>query len=316
MEDRYTSMSAPELAGEDSFIRWIIKGENNEQWLQWQQAHPNVAETISEATTIVKSLSIINGPSLSAQEKESLWNRIDSSVAHTASPAKKYSLIKWAMAAAATLALVVWINSIQPQRVYTGAGKHTEVVLPETSVVTVNAGSDISYKKNFDRERIIHLSGEAFFKVKPGSTFKVITDHGTVTVLGTSFNVISRPGWFEVSCYTGKVLVENKAKASVEITPGEKAFIENDKLDEVTFTPGEKPEWMAGKFNFNNQPLSAVVSEFERQFGVEVDLAPGLEDLRYTGLFEKGDRENALYMITWPLHLKSETKGNRVSITR
>jgi ferric-dicitrate binding protein FerR (iron transport regulator) len=162
----------------------------------------------------------------------------------------------------------------------------------------------------------VHLSGEAFFKVNPGSTFKVITDYGTVTVLGTSFNVVARPGRFEVSCYTGKVLVENKSNDKAEIKPGEKVFNENEKLDKDLFVPLEAPDWTSGKFSFTDLPLEAVVAEFERQFGVEVDLATGLENLRYTGVFEKGDQEKALYMITWPLHLKSETKGNRISITR
>lgn len=315
MEDKYKSMSAPELAGEDSFIRWITKEENNPQWLQWKQTNPTGVNVIDEAADIVRSLSNAKEESLTIAAKEELWNRINTAVTRTSASSRKYALIKWGMAAAATLALVIWINSSQPTRIYTSAGNQTEFLLPESSEVTVNAGSDVSYKKNFEKDRVIHLSGEAFFKVNPGSTFKVITDYGTVTVLGTSFNVVARPGRFEVSCYTGKVLVENKSNNKAEVSPGEKVFNEENKLDKVSFIPGEVPEWTKGKYRFTDIPLEAVMAEFERQFDVEVDLSPGLEDIPYSGLFEKGNQDTALYMITWPLRLKSETKGNRISIT-
>ena len=41
MEDRYHLLSAPELAGEHSFIRWVIHGENQTEWIKWQQTYPD-----------------------------------------------------------------------------------------------------------------------------------------------------------------------------------------------------------------------------------------------------------------------------------
>ena len=67
---------------------------------------------------------------------------------------------------------------------------------------------------------------------------------------------------------------------------------------------------------FDNQPLSDVIEELERQYDIRVNLDAGLEDLRYTGLFEAGNLDNALSLITWPLHLKSTIKGKTVTISR
>ncbi len=199
-------------------------------------------------------------------------------------------------------------------------GQQKEITLPEDSKVILNASSAFQYKeKTFDKKRTLHLYGEAFFNVQPGSTFSVKTDYGTITVLGTSFNVIAWPGRFEVSCFTGKVKVETLTDQEIIITPGEKT-VQDQKSKDLTkssfATTNTTPEWMSGKFIFENQPLSVVVAELERQYSVKVKLTPELESLPYTGLFESGDLDTALSLITWPLHLESKIEGKTVTISR
>jgi hypothetical protein len=38
--------------------------------------------------------------------------------------------------------------------------------------------------------------------------------------------------------------------------------------------------------------------------------------MNYTGLFESGDLEQALSLITWPLHLESKTEGTTITTYR
>ncbi len=64
------------------------------------------------------------------------------------------------------------------------------ISLPDASEVNLNAMSTLSFNKsNWDDNRAINLEGEAFFKVAKGKKFDVITEAGTVSVLGTQFNV-------------------------------------------------------------------------------------------------------------------------------
>ena len=89
---------------------------------------------------------------------------------------------------------------------------------------------------------------------------------------------------------------------------------EHDQLIKKTFDASSaSPGWIQGKFTFEDQPLSVVVDELERQYDVTVKLAPGIEDTRYTGLFESGDLEKAVNLIPWPLHLKAEISGKTIS---
>lgn len=319
MEDKYKSLSVTELAAEDAFIRWVIKGENDQQWILWQHNNPERAESIAEARQMIKSISFPI-EQISPDETNELWNRINSSIQQQSQPAsaKTYSIVRWSLATAAMLVLLIWVTTLQSaEKIIARTGEHKEILLPESSQVILNAGSKVIYHESkFADDRELRLDGEAFFEVSPGSKFTVRTDQGTVTVLGTSFNVISRQGRFEVSCYSGKVNVMIDENENQIIIAGERVFEKSHQLKKNTFTPSDKPHWTRGKFTFENQPLSIVIDELERQYNIKTILNKELLDVQYTGLFESGNLQTALYTITWPLHLQYEIKGKSVTIFR
>lgn len=86
----------------------------------------------------------------------------------------------------------------QLQVIQTTANMRRNIVLSDGTHIYMAPGS----KLTFDalafgvKKREMHLTGEAFFNVKhrPDKPFIITTDNGlTVSVLGTSFNVYSRP---------------------------------------------------------------------------------------------------------------------------
>ncbi|HEX3935519.1 MAG TPA: FecR family protein, partial [Puia sp.] len=84
----------------------------------------------------------------------------------------------------------------QPSEVATRNGSRTSLYLPDGTHVWLNAGSRITYNKNFGASaREVDLSGEAFFDVahNPASPFIIHTSRIDIKVLGTSFNVKSYP---------------------------------------------------------------------------------------------------------------------------
>lgn len=323
MENRFTTFTSIQLAGEESFIRWVMHGENEVQWNLLLEQSPELRRKTDEARHIVLTLTTAPALTMPVFETSQLWKRIESSIEAPTVKTKSRTIApiwKWGLAAAASFALMVWFNKITYRDLlYAQAGEKKEINLTDESVVTLNAGSMISYKsQTFTDDRVLRLDGEAFFNVKPGSTFTVKTDYGTVTVLGTSFNVVSREGVFEVNCYTGKVKVQTNKQTEVVITAGERSTEnQSDKtLTKSVFLPAATgPEWLTGKFVFDNQPLSRVISELERQYGIKVNLEKGLEHVTYTGFFESVDLAKALHLITWPLHLKSTVSGKTVTIS-
>jgi len=303
-----------------------MHGAYSREWEEWLRRHTHVQEKSAQARQLVLDMMQLPQSFLNADDENALWNKISNDISvtaiHHAPKTSKTKLIRWmTVAAAAVIALFIWFGTRSiPTTIMAQAGEHQSVQLPESSRIEMNAGSNIVYnKKRFTEDRELTLTGEAFFEVHPGSRFKVNTPKGSVTVLGTSFNVIARPDRFEVTCYTGKVKVENTNKDQLTITPGERCTNNEgtEKLRTHTFVlTAEKPEWTKGKFVFDNQPLKIVVEELERQYNITVKLEPGLEDTTYVGLFESGDLDEALKLITWPLQLKADKKGNTVLIGR
>ena len=326
MKEQYISYSAIQLASEDSFIAWVMHGAYTREWEEWLRQHTHVQEQSAQARQLVIDMMQLPQSMMSADEEKTLWNKISNDISITVSDQTRKTsgtkVIRWmTVAAAAVVALFIWFGTRSNQTtIVAQAGEHPSIQLPESSRIELNAGSNIVYnKKRFKTDRELTLVGEAFFKVHPGSRFTVNTPQGSVTVLGTSFNVIAWPDRFEVTCYTGKVKVENQNKDQLTLTPGERCKNEEGvgKLSTASFTlDTDKPEWTQGKFVFDNQPLKIVVEELARQYNITVKLQPGLEDLPYAGFFESGDLDEALDLITWPKHLKAEKQGNTILIGR
>ena len=221
----------------------------------------------------------------------------------------------WKVAAALIVLLGIsyfYVNSLD-EAVQTDYAQHTEVVLPDASEVQLNAGSDLSYsEKKWDSDRHVNLSGEAYFKVAKGQTFTVETPSGSVTVLGTQFNVLQRDGVFIVSCYEGLVRVEHRGTAH-ELPAGKGYRMVNGDMElfEVTTT---RPFWTADESTFRSMPLSFVLEEFERQYDLEVEIRDVDTRELFTGTFSNTNLELALQSISAPLQLGYSLKGNKVLI--
>ncbi len=323
MREQYKSYSSIQLAGEDVFIAWVRHGAHAREWEEWLQQHTQAKVATEEAKRIVLDLVHLPEYVLSDEEQHGLWDNISFDISLPSPPEAKIKRgwIRWLTVAAAAVVLLIWLNTKStPITILALAGEQKAIQLPESSHIQLNSGSRLIYDaRHFDSDREVKLVGEAFFKVHPGSKFTVITPQGSVTVLGTSFNVIAWPDRFEVTCYTGKVMVENESKDRETITPGERCTTDEESRElQTNLFPlsAESPDWTRGKFVFENQPLKIVVEELERQYNIKVKLAPGLAELKYVGLFDSGDLDKALSLITWPLHLKVEKNGDTVSIVR
>lgn len=80
----------------------------------------------------------------------------------------------------------------QLRLIVTGPGQKKLVTLPDSSLVWLNANSQLEIPEGFGKSaRLVALKGEAFFDVKPsdGLVFRIDVGDVSVNVLGTSFNI-------------------------------------------------------------------------------------------------------------------------------
>ncbi|HEY8403076.1 MAG TPA: FecR domain-containing protein [Flavobacteriales bacterium] len=218
--------------------------------------------------------------------------------------------LTWASAAVAIfLAVLFWPAAPVMQEIT--ALQHEKVVLPDQSVLYLNAGSTARFAQKWDDGREVELSGQGFFEVQPGSSFVVKTTQGQVEVLGTSFDVYTRAQDFRVACYTGKVRVKADAHAE-EITTGQMAaWLDNQwKISDFDV---QRADWRSGEFYFTNEPLANVFNEIARQFNVTIE-TPGLPERMFTGRFSNKNLNQALETVCLPMQLSYQIKGNVVVV--
>jgi len=189
-----------------------------------------------------------------------------------------------------------------------------EVYLPDSSSVILNAKSKVRFSdKKWQKERNIELNGEAFFRVKKGSTFNVKTPQGTVTVLGTEFGVKDWDNYYEVICYEGSVRVISD-KNTVVLQPGSAYRVINGIDKNFTVSNKTEPDWIRGESSFKSVPLNFVIKELERQYEVQVKSTNIDLNQLFTGSFTNNNLEIALESITIPVNLKYEISKNKTVI--
>lgn len=199
------------------------------------------------------------------------------------------------------LALFTLLNNNKIATFSTELAQKELITLPDNSIVNLNELSELEFNKTtWTDNRTLTLKGEAFFDVEKGKRFEVKTNLGSVSVLGTEFNVLVRDSIFKVACYEGLVEVNYNNKA-LKLPAGNAFVLSSGKAKKTTIAIAE-PHWLKNMSVFKNASVASVIKELEEQYNVSVDFPIGLT-MKFTGAFEHNNLSNALKSITQPLNL-------------
>lgn len=203
------------------------------------------------------------------------------------------------LSAAACIAVLLgvgyWMTIARTTQFRTGYAQFQNITLPDGSLVTLNSDASLNYKRfDWDQNRKLNLEGEGWFKVAKGKRFSVSTPTGIVSVLGTQFNVKSREGKMEVSCFEGKVSVAFHGKSAILIK-GEAVVIENGKWSQAGVASAE-PEWMHRQISFKSASIHEITSELQRVYDIRID-SKLKADKTFTGVMPADDLDTALRML-------------------
>jgi len=254
------------------------------------------------------------------KSKEDVWASLEKTITDDQTVQKtntiRFVWLKYSAAASILIAIGLGLFA----RLYTTtvdvpAEQNSQHTLPDGSIVFLNAESSINYHPywwSFNRE--VELNGEAFFEVEKGETFSVLSSMGSVEVLGTSFNIYNRDQTYTVYCKTGKVRVQNQQANEVILKPGQVTNAESLARETTEDLNSEQiMSWRLNKFLYNTTPLTKVLEDFERHYGIKIDVQMNhINELHYTGLFKRDiGAEKALEIVSFSFDLIIEkTKEN------
>lgn len=225
---------------------------------------------------------------------------------------------KWWPASVAASILICcslfFLYTLQPISHDTMVAESLQFSLPDDSEVWLNAKSEISYNKDWENSRDITLNGEAYFEVAKGKKFTVKTPQGTVSVLGTKFNVKQRDDFFEVHCFEGSVaVVYNNTKTILKVND-----VFSSKATKKQDNTLKKPHWIAKKSIFNNTHLNDVLTDISLHYNIEFKNLETLSNstLKYTGSYQyTDDVKTVLDVLTKSLNLTYTLKNKSVYLS-
>lgn len=292
---------------EDLIIKWLDNGLDEKELKAF--------EKLDASSTFMKIDAGMKAFKAPALKKEATYSKIQAATASSQQSFPWRRMIG-GIAALLVIALGVYFSYFQTDTTtfFAQNQEHQEFILPDESKVILNADSEISYvDEEWPTQRKLFLKGEAFFDVEKGSRFTVTTEQGTVTVLGTEFNVKARPDYFEVLCYEGMVGVEfNGRNLKLPAGSGYRIYRNEEMRPEVT--PLEKPTWIAGESSFQSVSFAEIVKELERQYNIEVSYDSSLAKVKLTTSFTQKNLDAALQAITIPLKLSYDLDGINVTL--
>ncbi|RZM05771.1 MAG: FecR family protein [Pedobacter sp.] len=203
----------------------------------------------------------------------------------------------------------------------TPRGGQYQVKLPDGTRVWLNAASSLKFPTVFNTlERVVELSGEAYFEVavdkhKP---FKVISKGQTVAVLGTHFNINAYPD----ELVTSTILIEGSVKVAsgketLILKPGQQTILNNksEKLDLYNVDTQEALAWKQGYFQFNDEDVKSIMRKLSRWYDLEVIYSNDFINQRFSGSvsrFEDASKVMKMLEYTGTVHFKAE--GRRVTV--
>jgi ferric-dicitrate binding protein FerR (iron transport regulator) len=229
----------------------------------------------------------------------------------------------------------------QTAEIYTRPGTRTKVVLPDSSVVWLNAGSKLTYSEPFGvTERTVTLTGEAFFDVVKNSKLFIIQTSGVqIKVLGTAFNVRNYPNEkkIETSLVRGSVEItlDKSPEKKYVLKPNEKLTLNTEENVEINNKKRERlplaivstlhylnsntiaeTSWIENKLVFADESFEDVAKKMERWYGVSIRFKnEKVKVERFTGVFEKETVWQALEALQLTAAFHFTMKDTSITIT-
>lgn len=274
---------------DESFQDWVLHpGQRNVFWETWVQQHPEKNDIVHTARQLVESIRFRNY-SISAQDKEQLWDAVWNGLNDEGTPlvqTRSQWSNAWKYAAAILLGIILasawwWKNTDAPATVlsaHTRLGETRNLLLPDSSQVTLNANSRLLYTTGSKGKREVWLDGQAFFHVRhtaANQKFIVHTyDNLNVEVLGTQFDVNSNGREIVVVLQQGSILLningdKSTQAASLYLQPGEMVRYNKQtgdytkkSVDAVHYT-----SWHTGRLIMDDFTLADAAAFMQQVFG-------------------------------------------------
>lgn len=171
-------------------------------------------------------------------------------------------------------------------------GGQYQVRLPDGTKVMLNAASSLKYPAAFTgRDRVVELTGEAYFEVTPDKLKSFIVNSGKqqVKVLGTHFNVNAYSDELRTitTLEEGSVLVTAGKKSKI-IKPGQETVLLKDNSINIQRADlNVALAWKNNKMTFKDTGIEEIMRQVARWYDLQIEYRGTIPHDTITGTINK-----------------------------
>lgn len=240
----------------------------------------------------------------------------------------------WHFSIPQSTSLIAWLQSDQAvvDGVYeTAVGEHSNVNLPDGSLLVLNTNSRVIVKYSEDHRLFLLERGELNIEVAHDKSrpLSVVAGNKVVQAVGTAFNVrIRNDNEVALLVTDGKVLVakqdvqqtiekivaERLPATSMAVAKGEKVVLGAPqetiaKADDNEITA--QLSWRQGNLVFRGETLEDALVEINRYTSVQFEVIDeSIKQERIAGLFKAGDVDGLLAALEQNFNIYNQRIGN------
>jgi transmembrane sensor len=323
-------------------------------WLEWIESDPECARAFDEvesfSSRLDESAALLReypipvqseienddyDPEISVSQWRARRSSKDSVIANSRTGWAIAATVFLAVTAALTLSLTdIWSPDGGDALItyVTAPSEHKTVNLEDGSIIDIGADSTVTVDYSDDQRSVILENGEAFFDVASDSTrpFRVLAGAGTITAIGTGFNVRRESDRVLVTVTEGAVTVSKHGDAPpANGSPGDViayaqqpftarlgigqqvAYDSGGLTDVITADPAIATSWKEHRLQYLREPLRFVISGVNRYSELDIVVADSeLGDLKFTGTVYDGQTEEWLEGLSKVLPVEVVYVGN------
>ncbi|WP_317345711.1 FecR family protein [Phocaeicola plebeius] len=200
-------------------------------------------------------------------------------------------------------------------------GQRKRLLLPDGSLLWVNAGSSVRYVSTdrFKENRIVWISGEAFLDVFKDirHPFTIKTDRMEIKVLGTRLDVrdYQKDGQASVVLESGRVSVTSQNQYRL-LVPSQRLISDRNGVKVDSVDVYDYVCWKDAIMSFHGEPLSHVLEKLSGYYGTEILLSGMRRDEAYYGKLDLNlSLDDLLRSISCTIPMEITRKDHQIVIT-
>lgn len=263
-----------------------------------------------------------------------IMNKVEETEQNRTIPVRKVIFTRWFSYAAAIILCIgvgiapyLYMQQTSPiAQIYTVTaekGQRAGVTLPDGTKVWLNSHTEIKYGSDYgSEERMVSLSGEAYFEVAKDKEHRFVVKAGKLEVeaLGTSFNVkaYEEDDKIAATLFSGSIRAYT-GNNSVLLSPGEQVlydpasnFLQVEKQNNISYAR----MWRDNELAFNGETLSEIAVVLNRIYNVQVEFeSEKIKTHSFCGVIKNNSLDNVIEIISLTAPITYRSVGDTIILS-